>query len=87
MNIKWGQLFDVFAVSLGSTLAVVVLVSLGLLGLSARAARPVALVAAQAGNAARRAPFSNSAGTAVAVVCLAGAAAIVLSGIWVLVAR
>jgi len=81
MTIHWDSLLAVFAVSLGSTVAVVVLVTLALLGLSTRALRPVTA------PAARRPLFSPRPGTAVAVVCLASAAAIVFLGLWVLIAR
>ena len=70
MSIHWEALLDVFVVSLGATLAVVVLVTTGLLGLSAR-----------------RATLSAASGAAVAGSCLAAAAAIVLFGLWVMIAR
>jgi len=84
MNIHWDALLAVVAVSSVSTGAVVVLVTLALLGLSARAADPVTATAATAG----RRPFSSpAAGTAAAAVCLIATAAIVLFGLWVMVAR
>jgi len=78
MTIHWGSLFDVFAVSLLSTLAVVVLVALALIGLSARTP-----AVAASGNRT----LSRAAGTTLAVVCLAAAVAIVLFGLWEIVAR
>jgi hypothetical protein len=74
MTIHWDALLAVFAVSLGSAVAVVAFVALALLGLSART------VVAD-GPSAR----SRLTGTAGAAVCLALAAAIVLVGLWVIV--
>ena len=79
MSIHWDSLLAVFVVSLGSAVAVVVLVALAMLGLSARAA------------AAEGPPTSVSpwrlrvAGTAAAGACLTVAAAIVLAGLWIVV--
>jgi hypothetical protein len=73
MAIHWDALLAVFLVSLGSAVAVVLLVALGLVGLSTRVA--------VADGPAR----SRVAGTAAAGVCLAIAAAIVLAGLWVVV--
>ena len=71
-----------FALWLGSTVAVVVLVTLALLGLSTRARRPAAA------HVARRPPvISPAVGTAVAAACRAAAALIVLCGLWVLIAK
>jgi hypothetical protein len=82
MTIHWDSLLAVLAVSLGSTVAIVVLVTLALLGLSIRARRPAAA------PMARRPPaISPAVGTAVAAVCLAAAALIVLFGLWALIAR
>jgi predicted secreted protein len=82
MTIHWDALFAVFAVSLGSAVGVVALVTVALLGLSARATQ-----AAAPDVADRRPALSPAAGTAVAAVCLTAAAAIVLFGLWVLVVR
>jgi len=88
MSIHWGSLLNVFLVSLSSTVAVVVLVALALLGLSARAAR-----AGPSNTPARHPLFSPTggisptAGTIMAVACLATAAGIVLLGLWAMVAR
>jgi hypothetical protein len=82
MSIHWGSLFAVFAVSLGSAVAVVGLVALGLLGLSARAPRLAAC-----GAPAPRVLFSPAVGTALAAVALSTAAAIVLFGLWVMIVR
>ncbi len=80
MLVYWDRLLVVFVVSLSATVAVVVLVSLALLGLSARAVRAVRP------DAPPRHPFvSPTAGTALAAVCLAIAAAIVLFGLLVIV--
>ena len=77
MNVHWDALLAVVGVSLGSTIAVVTLVTVALVGLSARAAGPTGA----------RPPLSPAVGTAVAAVCLAAAAAIVLFGLGVLVVR
>jgi hypothetical protein len=68
-------------VSLSSTVAVVVLVTLAMLGLSAPAGRT-----AGPRVVSRRAPFSPIAGTVVAGSALAAASLIVISGLWVIVA-
>ena len=75
MTIHWEKLLGVFVVSFGTTVAVVALVTLALLGLSALRpglGRPRRL----------RGPRCSQppAGTAVAAVCLAAAAVIVLFG-------
>jgi hypothetical protein len=80
MNIEWGSLLVVCAVSLAAGVAVVVLVSLALVGLSARVAQPVGGPADGA-----RAPLSAGAGTAVAAACLLAAAAIVGYGLYVII--
>jgi hypothetical protein len=77
--INWTALLTVQLVSLGATLAVVTLVSLAVLGLSARGA------ASTPGRQAT--PLSARYGTAVGAVSLAVAAAIVLFGLWQIVAR
>jgi hypothetical protein len=82
MSIHWDSLLAVFVVSLSSTVAVVVLVTLAMLGLSARAPR---LVRSDAPT--RHALSSPLMGTAVAGVCLSAAAVIVLFGLWTMVAR
>ena len=78
MAIHWGSLLDVFAVSLISTLAVVVLVAVALIGLSAR----TPAIAPSGGC-----PLSRAAGTTLAVACLAAAVGIVVFGLWEIVAR
>jgi hypothetical protein len=78
MTIHWGSLLVVSLVSLSSTVAIVLLVSLALLGLSARTTAP---------EGPTRPALSPAAGTAVAGACLAAAALIVLFGLWVLVSR
>ena len=82
MSIHWDSLLAVFVVSLGSTVAVVALVTLAMLGLSARVPRVV-----RSDAPTRHALFSPVSGTAVAGACLAGAAVIVLIGLWGIVAR
>jgi hypothetical protein len=82
MTIHWDVLLGVFVVSFGSTIAVVVLVTLGLLGLSARTA-PVG----RSDAPTRPALVTPAMGTAVAVACLVAAALIVLVGLWAIVAR
>jgi hypothetical protein len=81
MTINWGALSVVAAVSLVIGVLVVVLVSLALVGLSARESEPVgeALVIGRTGSG-----LSRTAGTVIAAVCLFGAAAIVLYGLYVL---
>jgi len=88
MSINWGALGVVTIVSFAVGVLVVVLVSLAVVGLSAR--EPV-----QGGERASAddppvigrggSTLSPAAGTAVAVVCLLGAAAIVLYGLYVIV--
>lgn len=73
MTVHWASLLGVFAASFGATIAVVVLVTLSLLRLSARVPD-------------RGPGWSPVAGTTVAGACLAAAAAIVLFGIWAIVA-
>lgn len=75
MNIAWGSLLVVLVVSLGASVLVVSLVSFALVGLGARAAGPDT----------RPATMSAGAGTAVAGICLAAAAAVVLYGLYVIV--
>ena len=81
MTINWGALSVVAAVSLVIGVLVVVLVSLALVGLSARESEPAgeALVIGRSGSG-----LSRTAGTVIAAVCLFGAAAIVLYGLYVL---
>ncbi len=79
MKINWDALLAVFAVSLGATAGVVTLVAVALVGMSARAPH---LVPADAGHR----PLPPRTGTAVAAVCLTLAVAIVLFGLWTLVA-
>jgi ferric-dicitrate binding protein FerR (iron transport regulator) len=80
-----GALSVVAAVSLVIGVLVVVLVSLALVGLSARESdepgepADVALVIARTGSG-----LSRAVGTVIAVVCLLGAAAIVLYGLYLL---
>jgi hypothetical protein len=82
MTIDWGALAIVAVVSLGVGVVVVVLVSLALVGLSARDLAPAAGEAADGAPASRLSP---AAGVAMAVLCLAAAAAIVLYGFYLLV--
>jgi heme/copper-type cytochrome/quinol oxidase subunit 2 len=82
MTINWASLLHVFVVSLGSTVAVVVLVAVATLGLSARAVRT-----ASTGPRTGHSTFSRVPATAVAATCLAAAAVIVLFGLWEIVAR
>ena len=81
MTINWGALSVVAAVSLVIGVLVVVLVSLALVGLSARESEPAgeALVIGRSGSG-----LSRTAGTVIAAVCLFGAAAIVLYGLYLL---
>jgi hypothetical protein len=79
MTIHWDSLLAVFLVSLGSTVAVVVLVALAVVGLSARAAAP-----RETDGAPRLSP---ALGTALAGACLAAVALIMLFGLWAIVSR
>ena len=75
MNIHWDSLLAVFLASLGSAVA------RAMLGLTTR-------TAVADGPATSPTPRrSRLAGTAAAGACLAVAAAIVLSGLWVVVAK
>ncbi len=87
-GINWGALGIVALVSLAVGVIVVVLVSLAMVGLSAREAAPEGeLVSADDTPVIGRggSTLSPAAGTAVAVVCLLGAAAIVLYGLYLIV--
>jgi hypothetical protein len=77
--INWASLLVVQLVSLVATLAVVTLVPLAVLGLSARSA------ASTPGR--HTTTLSARSGTAVGATCLVLAAAIVLFGLWQIVAR
>jgi hypothetical protein len=82
MTIHWDALLAVFAVSLAATVTVVGLVTVALLGVSARAPRLV-----RSDPVARPLSLSRRAGTAVTATCLTLAAAVVLVGLWAIVAR
>ena len=81
MTINWGALGIVAAASLFVAVLVVVLVSVALVGLSAREPDPAdeALVIDR-----DRSGLSRDAGTVSAVICLLGATAIVLYGLYIL---
>jgi hypothetical protein len=79
MHIDWGSLLIVLVVSFGAAVAVVALVSFALVALSGRAQ-------ASAGPDARPATMGAGVGTAVAGLCLTAVAAIVLYGLYVIVA-
>lgn len=79
MNIAWNSLLVVFVVAFGAAVAVVVLVSLALIGLSAADA-------AREGDATTPMLFSPATGRAVAGICLAAASAIVVYGLWIIIA-
>jgi hypothetical protein len=88
MSINWGALGVVTIVSFAIGVLVVVLVSLAVVGLSARESvqdgeRGSADDTPVIGRGGTT--LSPAAGTAVAVVCLLGAAAIVLYGLYVIV--
>ncbi len=88
MSVNWGALGIVMIVSLAIGVLVVVLASLALVGLSAREPaagdEPVSAdetpVIGRGGS-----KLSPATGTAVATICLLGAAAIVLYGLYVIV--
>jgi hypothetical protein len=87
MSIQWDSLLAVFVVSLSSTVAIVALVTLAMLGLSVRTPRVV-----RSDSPTRQELFSPVsrtivAGACLAGACLAGAVAIVLFGLWAIVAR
>jgi len=85
MIINWGALAVVAAVSLVIGVLVVVLVSLALVGLSAREPDPAGEPAAEALIIRRGSSgLSRTAGTAIAAICLLGAATIVLYGLYLL---
>ncbi len=77
MNIAWGSLGLVGAVSFAAAVGVVVLVSFALVGLSAREAPAKGELPSG---------LSPAAGTAVAAVCLLAVAAIVIYGLYIIVA-
>lgn len=87
MTINWGALGIVAAVSLVIGVLVVVLVSLALVGLSAREPHPAGEQEDQALviGRDRSGGVSRPAGTVIAAICLLGAAAIVLYGLYLLV--
>lgn len=76
MTIAWGSLGMVAIVSFAAAIVVTALVSFGIVGLAARAPRPDGPEPA----------LSPVAGAAAGVVCLAAAAAIVLYGLYLIVA-
>jgi len=84
--VHWDSLLAVFVVSLGSAVAVVVLVALAMLGLSARVVVADGLATAVSRTSVSR-RRSRAVGTAAAGACLTVAAAIVLSGLWVILAK
>ena len=86
MSIHWEALAAVALVSLVVGVLVVVLVSLALVGLSAREPAPAGEPAGETAVISRgRSGLSHTTGTVVAAVCLIGAAAIVLYGLYLLV--
>jgi hypothetical protein len=87
MSIHWEALATVALVSLVVGVLVVVLVSLALVGLSAREPAPAREPAADETLVITRggSGLSRATGTLVAAVCLSGAAAIVLYGLYLLI--
>lgn len=86
MTIDWGALAIVAVVSLAVGVLVVVLVSVALVGLSARELTPKGEAADATPVIGRaRSRLSPAVGTVTAVLCLLGAAAIVLYGFCLLV--
>jgi hypothetical protein len=86
MSIHWEALAAVALVSLVVGVLVVVLVSLALVGLSAREPAPAGEPAAETAVSSRGGSgLSRATGTLVAAVCLSGAAAIVLYGLYLLI--
>jgi hypothetical protein len=80
VTINWGALGVVAGVSLVIAVLVVVLVSFALVGLSAREPEPDGTSVVRSG----RSGLSRTAGTASAAICLLGATAIVLYGLYIL---
>ena len=86
MTIHWEALAAVALVSLVVGVLVVVLVSFALVGLSAREPGPAGEPADETATVGPRpSGLSPTAGTVMAAVCLLGAAAIVLYGLYLLV--
>jgi len=83
MHVAWGSFAAVFLVSFAAAVGVVVLVAFALVGLSSRAAWTDS--PDRSAQSARRVPMTGPAGTAIAGICLAAAAAIVLYGLWLIV--
>jgi len=81
--INWGALLTVLLVSIGTTIAVVTLVSVAVRGLSAREAGHAAATTAEH----HVNTLSARSGSIVGATCLVVAAAIVLFGLWEIVAR
>ena len=85
MAVNWGALGVVAGASLVVVVLIVVLVSLAMVGLSVREPEPAGeqpdgtLVVAS-----NRSGLSRAAGTASAAICLLGATAIVLYGLYIL---
>lgn len=72
MDVKWGSLAQVFVVSLGATVAVVVIFALGILAASIR-------------QTAEGQSRSAAVPTVTAALCFSACAAIVLYGIYLIV--
>jgi hypothetical protein len=86
MSVNWGAFGLVSVVSLAVGVLVVVLASLALVGLSAREPDREPATTDETPIIGRRGGrLSPTAGTAVATVCLLGAAAVVLYGLYVIV--
>ena len=86
MSVNWGALGVVTIVSFAIGVLVVVLVSMAVVGLSARETGQDGERGSADDTPGRGGTtLSPAAGTAVAVVCLLGAAAIVLYGLYVIV--
>jgi hypothetical protein len=81
--INWGSLLTVLLVSIGTTIAVVTLVSVAVRGLSARGAGQGAATTSER----HVSTLSARSGSIVGATCLVLATAIVLFGLWEIVAR
>jgi hypothetical protein len=77
MHIAWDSIMVVFVVSFAAAVTVVLLVSFALVALSARA---------RAGAGAPSGGIGSGVNTVIAGVCFTGAAAIVLYGLYLIVA-
>ncbi|MCA1694890.1 MAG: hypothetical protein LC749_09220 [Actinobacteria bacterium] len=79
MNIDWGALGEVFVVSFGAAIAVIVLFSLGIRALAGPATDPTSAPGQTAGNVVSR--------PAVAVLCFLACAVVVGYGLYLIIVK